>query len=289
MKKTSVLRFKNRIAPLLSIKVLAFIFIVPFSLKGEEEKGLPLYYWQQPNFVNFGDYLSLKIVERVVNRPVPVYYRKKTPKKKLLAVGSILYFAQTGDVVWGSGINGKKLSKEDYCFEHLDIRAIRGPLTRQFLMENFSIDCPEIYGDPVLLFPRLFPEFKRAENPSRDYVVILHYADEKLFPKELDPHVVYSTEPWVSIVEKILDSKFVISSSLHGIIFAEAYGIPARMLRLTQKEPLFKYQDYYLGTGRPCFRFARSIEEALRLKGEPPAECDLEKLYQSFPFEFWSS
>ncbi len=86
---------------------------------------------------------------------------------------------------------------------------------------------------------------------------------------------------------KILNSKFVISSSLHGIIIAEAYGIPARLLRITENEPLLKYQDYYIGTNRPNFKFALSVEEALKMGGEPPFECDLEKLYEAFPREFW--
>ena len=33
------------------------------------KEGLPLYYWQE-KFVNFGDYLSLKLVERIVGQAV---------------------------------------------------------------------------------------------------------------------------------------------------------------------------------------------------------------------------
>ena len=76
---------------------------------------------------------------------------------------------------------------------------------------------------------------------------------------------------------------------MHGLIVAEAYNIPARMLRITENEPIFKYKDYYAGTNRPNFRFATSVEEALRLGGEPPFECDLEKLYAAFPFDCWGS
>ena len=279
-----------KIYRLLAIFCLFFpTHFFPMSLIENGIPGLLLYYYREPNLNNFGDYLSLKIVERMVNQPVGVY-RKLVHKraKKLLGLGSIFYFALDGDVVWGSGINGKTLKKTDYSFTQLDVRAVRGPLTRQFLKENFDIDAPEVYGDPALLFPRLFPEFKRKENPSYEYIIIPHYKELAMFPKELYPQAVYPTDPWEEVIEKILDSKFVISSSLHGLIIADAYGIPSRMLRVTEKEFLFKYQDYYLGTNRPYFRYAATVEEALLMGGEMPFECDLEKLYNAFPFEFWN-
>ncbi|HSX38071.1 MAG TPA: polysaccharide pyruvyl transferase family protein [Chlamydiales bacterium] len=250
-----------------------------------------LFYWHD-GAINFGDFLSRVIVERIVGKPLR-YYVKKTlgQKKKLLAIGSILYFANTGDIVWGSGINGKTLDKKFYGFAHLDIRAVRGPLTRNFLMEQLRIPCPEIYGDPALLFPYLFPEFKKKENPAIDYLIIPHYTDEKYFPKSEYENVVYTSDPWNNVVKKILDSKFVISSSLHGIVIAESFGIPARLLRVSNSphNQFFKFEDYYLGTNRPHFQFASSIEEALQMQGEIPFECDLQKLYNAFPKELFES
>jgi pyruvyltransferase len=252
------------------------------------EEGLPLYYWKGSKISNFGDHLSLILVERIVQTPVQPCHIRFPNSIKLLAIGSILSAAANGDIVWGSGVNGKNLALSYYHFTHLDVRAVRGPLTRQFLMEKFHIKVPEIYGDPALLFPYFFPEFEKAQFPSYHYLIIPHYSEEKLFPKELfGNHVVYPTEPWDVVIRKILNSQFVISSSLHGIIIAEAYGIPSRLLRVTKNEPLFKYQDYYLGTNRPHFQFATSVEEALRMGGESPFKCDLEALYQAFPFEFW--
>lgn len=279
---------KNISFKYLLLIIQALFFLTPLFSDQKINTGLPLYYWRQPNFVNFGDYLSLKLVERIVQKDVEIYKKRMFGyEKKLLAVGSILFFANQDDVVWGSGTNGKVLNKNRYNFNDLDIRAVRGPLTRQFLMENWGISCPEVYGDPALLFPYFFPEFKKKENPSFDYIVIPHYSEEKLFPKDNHLEIVYPTEDLFVILEKMLDSKLVISSSLHGIILAEAFGIPARMLRVTENEPLLKYQDYYLATNRPNFQFATSVEEALLLSGEPPFECDLEKLYDAFPFEFW--
>jgi pyruvyltransferase len=272
-------------------KRLALVIVLVWSSLGVNalaSEGLPLWYFRHPRFENFGDLLSLKVVERIVDQPVEVYQRKPSGNiPKLLAVGSILHIAADGDVIWGSGVNGKDLAKKKYTFSNVDVRAVRGPLTRQFLKRELGIDAPEVYGDPVLLMPYLFPEFQRSDNPSYPYLIVVHYADVDKFPKEDFPNAVYAWEPWDEIVAKILDSEFVVSTSLHGVIVAEAYGIPARLLRLDNSEPMLKFTDYFMGTGRPNYRYATSLEEALMMGGEEPAQCDLEKLYDAFPFEHW--
>ncbi|HEV8051174.1 MAG TPA: polysaccharide pyruvyl transferase family protein [Parachlamydiaceae bacterium] len=251
-------------------------------------EGIPVCYWKKNGVENFGDYISLKLVERIVGCQVDAAEtRKEMEHHKLLAIGSILILANNDDVVWGTGMNGKRMDLELYRFSNLDVHAVRGPLTREFLITNFNIDCPEVYGDPALLFPYLFPDFKKKDNPEFDYIIVPHYSEEHLFPKDLYPNVVYPTEPWEDVIRKILNSKFVISSSLHGVVIAEAYGIPARYLRVTDHEPIFKYNDYYLGTNRPNYNYATSIEDAIKMGGEPPFECNVEKLYDSFPFEYW--
>ncbi len=271
-------------------KILRLFFVFLFSITSilsDSFDGLPLYYWQQKDLVNFGDYLSVKIVERIIDGPVTIFRKTNTPKKKLLALGSLLYFANTGDVLWGTGSNNKYTNPSDYNFKSLDVRAVRGPLTKAFLEEEFGIECPEIYGDPALLFPYLFPEFRRKKEPKHPYIIIPHLYEISSFSKENGEHIVHPTEPWNEVIEKILDSEFVISGSLHGIIVAEAFGIPARYVRLSEKEPLFKYVDYYLATGREGCSFATSVEEALNMGGEAPVIFDPERLYDSFPFEFW--
>lgn len=267
----------------LKIVVLLLVYIHCFS------QGLPLFYWKHGRFMNFGDHISLKLVERIVGTSIREYDKNSGVKeKKLLAIGSIISFADTGDVIWGSGIKSNDLDQRKYKFKSLDVRAVRGPLSREFLMENFNINVPEVYGDPALLVPYFFPEFKRKKNPKYSYIIIPHYSEEKLYPKELYPNVVYPTDPWDEVIQKIVDSNFVISGSLHGIILAEAFGIPARLIRqITRQEPIFKYQDYYRGTGRYNFGIAFSIKQALQMGGEAPIHCDLEALYNSFPFEFW--
>jgi len=93
--------------------------------------------------------------------------------------------------------------------------------------------------------------------------------------------------PWAEIVKKITQSRLVISSSLHGIIVAESFGIPTRFLKMTWTESLLKYQDYYESTGRQNFRYATSIQEALKMGGEKPGYIDTQLLLDSFPRDYF--
>jgi len=259
-------------------------FLAKDKLKAEEPA---LCYWDarpQLGFANFGDALSQILVERMLGKPIRIASQPITERNKLLGMGSILHYAQDHDVIWGTGVNGKSPEKA-YQFTTLDVRAVRGPLTRDFLLKR-GIPCPEIYGDPTLLIPMYFPEFQKPINPEHEYIIIPHFSDEHLFTGS--PHLVSAKEPWNIVIEKILNSKFVISSALSGIIVAEAFGIPARLLQIENKsntEDLFKYKDYYYGTNRYDFRYANSVEQALEMGGEILPVCDLEKLAQAFPYD----
>ena len=71
-------------------------------------------------------------------------------------------------------------------------------------------------------------------------------------------HFLKTSLPWRAMLEALLPCQLVISSSLHGIIFAEAFGIPARWLAPRDvahlerssyvTEGWFKYVDYYAST-----------------------------------------
>lgn len=267
----------------LGIDAIHFTSVEELKNELAARKPLALFYWDaRPllGFSNFGDALSAALVERMIGKEIPI--AEASSRGKLLGMGSILNYAEEGDIVWGTGVNGKSTS---YRFENLDVRAVRGPLTRDFLLKR-GIACPEVYGDPTLLLPIFFPEFQKNLSPENEYIVIPHYSDEKLFAHL--PNMVSVKEPWETVVRKILNSRFIVSSALSGVIVAEAFGIPARLLQVENKantEDLFKYKDYYFGTGRTEFQYASSIEEALEMGGEPLPICDLKKLIQAFPFE----
>jgi pyruvyltransferase len=250
-----------------------------------------LYFWS-PNDnsrENFGDYLSKIIIEKVaevlnvdVNTKKINRYKIFAHSHQLLAIGSIMHAAKNSATIWGSGINGKVLNYDLYP-TNLDVRMVRGPLTRNILISK-GISCPEIYGDPALLLSDFFKAGKVKKK--YEYILIPNKNEVALF--ESFSNCVSPLEDWKFIVNKILQSKLVISSSLHGVIVAEPYGIPARHF-MSYSEPIFKYEDYYRGTGRDNFRFAQSVNEAIELGGEPSPDINKLKtlMYKSFPKDIW--
>jgi pyruvyltransferase len=252
---------------------------------------------------NFGDELFPLICERITGSRI----MKAAPNgsTKLLAGGSIIQFALDGDVVWGAGVRSPD---QAFHFNNIDVRAVRGPLSRDFLVNVMKVECPEIYGDPALLLPLLFPELKRTSVANDDgkegkvVGIVPHLSDIPFFQDGIVPNAavksghdadagtllgkiktILPTLPPLEVVKEILSCDFVIASSLHGIIVAEAFGIPSRWLRLSESEPEFKFHDYFLGTGRTS-KWARNVREALEMGPEQPiASFDAQKLLDAFP------
>lgn len=241
-----------------------------------------LHWWKVPGSVqNIGDALSPVIVEYMRKRLGCTEY-KGSVTKHLLAIGSVIDMSYQDSIVWGSGLlygNRKfwwrKLRK-------LDIRAVRGPETRRTLIEN-GYSCPEVYGDPAVLMPMVYmPESIEKEY---DYRVIQHHLFNQMQDYSLSP----MTDDWRSFVDEIVKCRLVISSSLHGIILAEAYGVPAVMLKTSLDT--FKFRDYYYSTGRFDFPMASSVEEALHMEHAPlPDMGKMQRnIMDAFPSDLWKS
>lgn len=263
-----------------------FLRVTPNFNRGERwpYSSVVLTSWRPRKGVNFGDALSRVVVELLLARRAFTLSDRTSRDHQLLAIGSILHFAEDGAVIWGSGKNGK-IPDIEHTFRTLDVRAVRGPLTREFLQSR-GISVPEIYGDPALLLPHVLGErFRPTGERHAAFVPNLNdqdFVDGLLSATPIDP-----TDAWNVCVEEILKYKFVLASSLHGIIVAEAYGIPARYVRLTEQESLFKYVDYYAGTGRPNFSYAHSIAEGLAMGGERPPSFNAHELLRAFPYDLW--
>ena len=232
---------------------------------------------------NFGDRLAPLVVSLMLERAgLP---RGIRPSRRLLTVGSIMHLAQPGDVVWGSGRNGR-IDDDEHMLDALDIRAVRGPRTREWLLDC-GVSCPEVFGDPALLLPLLRPDLVELSRTRRHRVTFVSHIDDGPITVPRGVRVLSPRADVETILRTLVRSELVIATSMHPVIVAEAFGVPARSI-VNRSEPEFKFADHYLSTGRAEYRRASSLVEAIALGGERPPVLDLEPLLAAFPLDLFT-
>ncbi|MFM6981613.1 MAG: polysaccharide pyruvyl transferase family protein [Microbacteriaceae bacterium] len=274
--------------------------IAPMSVPAIEPK-IPVFWWHAKGNLmngkisnalfkhgNFGDDASPLLVTDLTS----IRSRRVVPgDRKLLAIGSILHRANDGDIIWGSGLKSDD-ALDSHPGGNILVTAVRGPKTLKVL-KKAGWDTSRITEmfDPGVLLRHLYADrlasFDVNKNKHRGTLrVIPHFKDELVFKRQrpdLMKHFISADGDPVKILEAMLGAELVISSSLHGIIFAESLGIPAIWIDSPGGEGHFKYLDYYEGTGRKGIKAARDIDHALTLKAPALPTFDFEKLLATFP------
>jgi pyruvyltransferase len=181
------------------------------------------------------------------------------------------------------------VTEAKHQFKTLDVRGVRCPLTREYLLSK-GIACPEIYGDPAILSPLFYPEQIMCPNgPSQEYAIVPQLNDKlELYAGYKNLLISPRMYPG-EFLRAILKAKTIVSTSLHGIILAEAYGLNAIYLDSGSGETQFKYDDYYQGTGRKTYHRTSKIEEVVKLVSEPIPELPerTQVLIKAFPNDLW--
>lgn len=200
------------------------------------------FYWLGDNRAgNFGDILTPYVLDYF---KIPFSQVKKhTQHFDAICIGSIARYAKSGTLVLGSGF----LSRKNNVCKDADYRFVRGPFSRNMIL-NAGGKCPEIYGDPGLLLPLFCDESKK----EYDIGIIPHYSHyskiKNLYSTEFVINLL--TDDALSTAKQISKCRRIISGSLHGIIAANAYGIPAAWIDAGGiKGDNLKFEDYFLSVG----------------------------------------
>jgi pyruvyltransferase len=242
---------------------------------------------------NWGDCVAPILFEWLSGRRAKVYPSlhgiARGDDRILLMVGSVMKIADSKSGVWGIGYINEK-----YRFREppLAVYAVRGPLTRQRLLRQ-GVECPEVFGDPVLLFPRLYP--RPYVGARFELGIIPHYADkDALWVRQFDGSrrvkVIDVQQEVFSFIDQVCDCAAIISSSLHGVICADAYGIPSLWIKLSDRVVGngFKFRDYMWSVGRKVST-AFSVEPAMPVQQvvdairPEPIVIDLDLLLEACP------
>lgn len=142
--------------------------------------------------------------------------------KHLYGIGSIITSGYQDAVVWGNGCLRESTYKRFWWryFRKLDVICVRGPISRDILIAN-GYKCPNFYGDSAILMPLIYSPKIQKKYP---YTVVHHFLfDNKNESFSISPMV----KDYKPFIDRIANSKLIISSSLHGIILVETYGISA--------------------------------------------------------------
>ncbi len=184
---------------------------------------------------NYGDVLTPYLCQRL---GIKCIY---SPRKNAQAimVGSIANHALPGMNVFGSGF----IRRNDIVCPEAKYHWVRGPISRQMIIDSGG-DAPELYGDAALLLPDLIKESTKVH----DIGFVPHHVD---FKRVNGFKVNLQKGSIENITKSITSCRKVISSSLHGIIVAHAYGIPAAWIKLSDElsGDGMKFHDHYESVG----------------------------------------
>lgn len=252
------------------------------------KKQISLEYWNKK--INLGDALALIIYKWILTQHNIKNINSKDEITHLMTVGSILSMGNFDSTVWGSGILSLSALNEIYIkskYRKFDIRAVRGPITKTILT-NAGYHVPDIFGDPGILMSLIYkPDILEQTIP---YVVIPHYTEIDYYTSLGYRCLDIRTTDYKKFIDNLLKCKLIISSSLHGIILSETYGIPAILLHSDNNNiDLLKYYDYYFSTGRKSVKVASTVEEALDMTPmKLPELSKMQKdLLDSFPYDLF--
>ncbi|WP_304315513.1 polysaccharide pyruvyl transferase family protein [Phocaeicola plebeius] len=248
-----------------------------------------VYYWWGGE--NFGDYLSPFIVEKMIKGDVQIirkrvfisndfYYRffkllvrkllrltsekisdyLKPGEKSLLAIGSILTYSNKNSLIWGSGF-----MNENETFHGGTILAVRGRKTNEKIIAAGGKGCT-VWGDPALLLPLfILPAKEQGKFPLG---VIPHWRETSYFEEMYSDSckvINLNTSEIEYVVREITSCKAILSSSLHGIIVAHAYGIPAIWIKRGYIDTDgFKFADYFSSVNIDFYPGFENYDELIR-------------------------
>lgn len=154
-------------------------------------------------------------------------------------IGSVLENSRKGNIIWGSGF-----MNYGQTIEGGTIFAVRGKETLKRLVElGFNENCK--IGDPAILLPLVYNPIVDKEY---DVGIIPHVNELPFFKLNYSNNYIIdlNTDNIESVIDNILSCKLILSSSLHGIIVAHAYGIPAIWLKYGNiGTDGFKFHDYF--------------------------------------------
>jgi hypothetical protein len=212
------------------------------------------YWWQ--GVPNFGDRLVPHLLRRFAHLDVlhgeVAKSADRAPVAQIVSLGSVLEHIP---LFWSGVVAGAGRLHEDSPARFSSVPSwrptilgLRGPLTAKGIPGDYAL------GDPGLLAPELVT----VETKKHHLGIVPHWSDDELARRpeflKYDPVVIDPRGDPLEVVRAIGECRKIVSSSLHGIIVADAFGIPRRFEytpRFDREGGVFKFRDYSQSISTP--------------------------------------
>ena len=240
---------------------IAFCYYLPYGANFGDELGPAVA--KQLLLHHFGTSCSIEKIS-IIN--LRTQWWKSWGRSCFFTLGSVLHMVQPKDIIWGTGSNPYWLypSTTNKIAPSINIYATRGPKTWNLFHQQYSrtrklqSNMP-VYGDPGFLTPILYRRYRRSIPSStgnkKRFCAVPHFHDinllEDLYQDDKTITIISPKNTWEYVVHRLATlCDYVASSSLHGLIIADALQIPTQWLQIPNSkmattEGWFKYIDYY--------------------------------------------
>lgn len=239
------------------------------------------YWWNDAPYPNLGDEITRLILEHIFRLKVD-WAPPRTAH--ILGAGSTLGWIRPNAEKTAPRhlhVVGAGFMYADERFiptKSVKIHSVRGYLSSKKL-EPDVVGAVKL-GDPGLLADRFLEITNTQELESCKIGLIPHHTNvtnEKFFEpfRGLDYRVLdIRTDDIADFMSRLSACEMVVSQSLHGLIFADAIGIPNVWLRMTNRSSPrdFKFFDYFSSVGRD---FETYLEHRPTSIGGVEALCNL--------------
>lgn len=217
--------------------------------------SIKAYWWRE--VPNFGDALAPLLLERFTDSRIEW---DTISRSQVASVGSILEHIPP---LWDGYILGSgklfEFSRLHLHTKTAKILSIRGPLSARGIPGQFAL------GDPGILAAELVG----PQEKLFDLGILPHWQDKELvekfkglIPKQFTVLPISPAEHPLSVLRQIGSCRRLVTSSLHGMIAADSFGMPRRVeicSAMGRDGGDFKFRDYSASIQTP-FETGKMIE-----------------------------
>jgi pyruvyltransferase len=185
---------------------------------------------------NFGDLLTPLLLERFAH--VPVNWAP-ADEADAVVIGSVLEHMPKGytGVIAGTG---KMFEETPLDLSAANVLALRGPLSAKGIKGNYALgDCALLANELVVV------------DKTYHLGIVPHWSDKKLEHRpefqKYQPRIIRPTGDPLEVLREIGRCRKIVTSSLHGAIVADSFGIPRRIELadgLVKEGGAFKFRDH---------------------------------------------